>query len=51
MKFKIHVVTDEGELLNTIAVDSEEENWNTQPTKHIIASEIFDEIERAIKRT
>lgn len=49
MKYKINITTNEGELLNVIDVDTEEKNWNTQPTKHCIAIEIFEEIERHLK--
>ena len=49
--FKIHITTDEGELLHTLEINENEMNWNTTPTKHLTADEIFNEIEKAILRS
>ena len=50
MKFKIHITTDQGELLNTIEIDTTEKNWDSYNSKTETSNEIFDEIERAIIR-
>ena len=50
MKFKIHVTTEDGELLNTQDVNTDELNWSSTPTRNAISEEIFDEMHRAISR-
>lgn len=50
MKFGINVTTEDHELLTVIEVDTDELNWDSNPTKHSIVEEIFDEFYKAIER-
>ena len=50
MKFKIHITTDQGELLNTIEVDTNDKYWDSINSKQDTMHEIFDEIYRAVER-
>lgn len=49
MKYKVHITTEAGELLNTIEIDTEEMNWETAHSKSETAHEIYDEIYRHMK--
>ncbi|MFC1567347.1 hypothetical protein ACFL3R_00735 [Thermodesulfobacteriota bacterium] len=50
IKYKIHITTKDGELLNTIDINSNELNWDSTPTKNMMAEEIFEEINKDIER-
>ena len=50
MQFKIHITTDQGELLDTIIINTDERNWDTSNTKGMLAADIFTEIYRHIKK-
>jgi hypothetical protein len=50
MEYKIHITTEDSELLNTIIIDTDRMNWDTNNSKSSTMYEIFDEIYRAEKR-
>ena len=50
MKYKIHITAEEGELLNTIEIDTDEKNWDSVNSKINTQHEIYDEIYRDMRR-
>jgi len=49
-KYFINITTEDGELLNRMAIETFEMNWDTANSKREITMEIFDEIYRDIRR-
>ncbi len=47
MLFKIHITTNDGTLLNTIIVDTEESFWDAHQEEVLMGIEIFEEIKKA----
>jgi len=45
MKYKIHITTNSGELLDSITINSDEKYWNSQASKRILIEEIFETME------
>lgn len=50
MIYKIHVTTENGELLQTLHIDPNLLNWDSNPTMAMIGADIIDEIKKAEKR-
>lgn len=51
MKYKIHVTTDQGKLLNTAEVDTDEPYWDSYPDKCETVNEIYNEIYKDLERS
>ena len=50
MIYRIHITSEEGVLLNSIKIDTDDLNWDSQPTINLLGDEIIDEIKRAERR-
>lgn len=44
MKYKIHVTTSDGELLDSFNINTDEKYWDSGATKSMLISDIFEEI-------
>ena len=45
MIYKVHVTFD-GELLDTIEIDTDDQNWNSASEKHSVSLDIYEAIQR-----
>ena len=48
LKFKVHIATNEGELLDTIEIDTGEKNWDSCHETSEIGKTIIGEIRKSI---
>ena len=50
MKYKIHVTTEDGELLDTFETNSAETNWDSHQMEVLMGIDIMEEIRKDVKR-
>ena len=47
---RVHIITEEDELLDSIEIDTSELNWDSGPTANILGEDIINEVKRCLWR-